>query len=133
VEDEPVPFVPLRRRAEQFAARLASTPDQADLPVPDAAPAELASDGVDLATDSTPAAPARKTGPDAPHSSQVVTELLNEDGTPLAVLDETALAEIVRQVLRAELQGDLGERITRNVRKLVRAEINRALIARDLD
>jgi hypothetical protein len=31
------------------------------------------------------------------------------------------------------LQGELGERITRNVRKLVRAEINRALMARDLD
>jgi hypothetical protein len=36
-------------------------------------------------------------------------------------------------MIREELQGALGERITRNVRKLVRAEINRALIARDLD
>jgi hypothetical protein len=43
------------------------------------------------------------------------------------------LQEIVRQTLRAELQGELGERITRNIRKLVRAEINRAFLARDLD
>lgn len=60
-------------------------------------------------------------------------EMIDADGTPLAVLDEAALQEIVRQMIREELQGDLGERITRNVRKLVRAEINRALIARDLD
>ena len=48
-------------------------------------------------------------------------------------LDEAALQEIVRQMIREELQGSLGERITRTVRKLVRTEINRALVARDLD
>lgn len=66
----------------------------------------------------------------APH---MTADIVDADGTPLAVLDEAALQEIVRQMIREELQGDLGERITRNVRKLVRAEINRALIARDLD
>lgn len=69
-------------------------------------------------------------GAAAPH---MPAEMIDADGTPLAVLDEAALQEIVRQMIREELQGDLGERITRNVRKLVRAEINRALIARDLD
>ena len=55
-------------------------------------------------------------------------------------LDETAgfvsedlLREIVRDMIRDELQGTLGERITRNVRKLVRAEINRAMASRDFD
>ncbi len=47
-----------------------------------------------------------------------------------SMLDEGALRDIVRDVLRAELEGDLGERITRNVRKMVRAEIARALLAR---
>lgn len=42
-------------------------------------------------------------------------------------LDEEVLRRIVTQVLQQELQGALGERITRNVRKLVRREINRAL------
>ena len=38
-----------------------------------------------------------------------------------------ALRELVAEIVREELQGGLGERITRNVRKLVRAEIQRAL------
>ncbi len=45
---------------------------------------------------------------------------------------EEALREVVRDLIREELQGALGERITRNVRKLVRAEIARALAAREL-
>ncbi|MBO9410242.1 MULTISPECIES: hypothetical protein [unclassified Ruegeria] len=42
-------------------------------------------------------------------------------------LDEDALRDLIAQVVREELQGVLGERITRNVRKLVRREIYRAL------
>jgi cell pole-organizing protein PopZ len=53
-----------------------------------------------------------------------------DDGTD--VIDEHVLREMVRDILREELQGTLGERITRNVRKLVRAEIARALASRDL-
>lgn len=47
--------------------------------------------------------------------------------------DSEALRDMVREIIREELQGTLGERITRNVRKLVRAEVNRALTARDFD
>ena len=47
------------------------------------------------------------------------------------LIDEEVLRDLVRDILREELQGTLGERITRNVRKLVRAEIARALAARD--
>lgn len=50
-----------------------------------------------------------------------------------AVLDEDALRDLVADIVREELQGALGERITRNVRKLVRREIHRALAAQDLD
>lgn len=49
-----------------------------------------------------------------------------------AYLDEDALRELVASIVREELQGALGERITRNVRKLVRREIHRALAAHDL-
>ena len=49
------------------------------------------------------------------------------------VLDEDALRELVSDIVREELQGALGERITRNVRKLVRREIHRALAAQDLE
>ena len=48
-------------------------------------------------------------------------------------LDEEALRDMVTEIVRAELQGALGERITRNVRKLVRREIHRALTAQDLE
>lgn len=49
------------------------------------------------------------------------------------VLDEDSLRELVADIVREELQGALGERITRNVRKLVRREIHRALTAQELD
>jgi cell pole-organizing protein PopZ len=56
--------------------------------------------------------------------------LLAEDE---AVLDEETLRELVAEIVRQELQGALGERITRNVRKLVRREIQRALTSNELE
>lgn len=50
-----------------------------------------------------------------------------------AVIDEDSLRELVAEIVRQELQGALGERITRNVRKLVRREIHRVLASQDLD
>ena len=49
------------------------------------------------------------------------------------LLDEDALRDIVSEIVREELQGALGERITRNVRKLVRREIHGALAAQELE
>ncbi|MCE6960402.1 hypothetical protein LAZ40_15365 [Cereibacter sphaeroides] len=49
------------------------------------------------------------------------------------IIDEDRLREIVREILREELQGAMGERITRNIRKLVRAEIHRDALTRALD
>ena len=69
-------------------------------------------------------------------------ELIGEDDEALDAAAEAALtfyleggggvtraqlAEIVREIVREELQGRMGERITRNVRKMVRSEIARAL------
>lgn len=155
--EDPTPFIPLRRRAEHLAARLAagevldpeetegkavpSPSSDAAVPAtdahvaPDVAP-ELLEDGLgptDLADEDAISPghdPALRQDAAA---ERMPTEYIDADGTALAVLDEAALQEIVRQMIRDELQGTLGERITRNVRKLVRAEINRALIARDLD
>jgi hypothetical protein len=50
----------------------------------------------------------------------------NEDDAAPAMLDEATLREIVRDVLREELQGPMGTRVTRNLRRLVRTEIARA-------
>lgn len=49
------------------------------------------------------------------------------------VMDEEMLRQLVTDIVREELQGTLGERITRNVRKLVRREINTLLATRDFD
>ncbi|ALG90817.1 MULTISPECIES: hypothetical protein [Actibacterium] len=49
------------------------------------------------------------------------------------VLDEEMLRDLVSEIVRQELQGALGERITRNVRKLVRREINRVMASRDFE
>ncbi len=43
------------------------------------------------------------------------------------VLDEDMLRALVAQIVREELHGQLGERVTQQVRKLVRAEIAKAL------
>lgn len=48
-------------------------------------------------------------------------------------LDQDALRILVSEIVRQELQGALGERITRNVRKLVRRELHRALTSKDLE
>ena len=50
-----------------------------------------------------------------------------------SVIDEETLRDMVSDIVRQELQGALGERITRNVRKLVRREINRVLASQDFD
>jgi hypothetical protein len=48
------------------------------------------------------------------------------------VIDETMLHQLVAHIVRQELQGELGEKITRNIRKLVRAEVARELALRKL-
>jgi len=57
---------------------------------------------------------------------------LPEETADEAFIDEETLREIVSELVRAELQGDLGDRITRNVRKLVRREIHQALASREI-
>ena len=49
------------------------------------------------------------------------------------IFSEDVLRELVRDLIREQLQGDLGERITRNIRKLVKAEIARALAVQSLE
>lgn len=56
-----------------------------------------------------------------------------QDVPAAATIDEALLRDMVSDIVRQELQGVLGERITRNVRKLVRREIHRVLMSHDLD
>ena len=65
--------------------------------------------------------------------SRKVTERNIELAFPELASDEQA--RLARDSLRAtgELAGEMGERITRNVRKLVRREIQRALTSQELE
>ena len=76
---------------------------------------------------------------EAPSDEALVDEAADKDAavaeTPAidaVLLGDDALKAKVAQLIRQELQGELGERITRNVRKLVRREIKRALDTRDI-
>ncbi|MGJ8611389.1 MAG: hypothetical protein ACSHWY_09855 [Octadecabacter sp.] len=53
--------------------------------------------------------------------------------TVAANLDDDALRALVSEIVREELAGPMGERITRNVRKLVRREIYRILSSQEFD
>jgi hypothetical protein len=47
-----------------------------------------------------------------------------EGGRPDApILDEESLRDLINSIVREELQGELGERINRNLRKVIRREI----------
>ncbi len=47
--------------------------------------------------------------------------------TGAPILDEEALRAVINSIVREELQGELGERISRNLHKLVRREISQML------
>lgn len=47
--------------------------------------------------------------------------------------DDEPLRDLIAEIVRQELAGELGERITRNVRKLVRREIRQLLATRTFD
>lgn len=46
---------------------------------------------------------------------------------PAPILDEEALRGVVNRIVREELQGELGDRISRNLRKLIRREMSQLL------
>ncbi len=67
------------------------------------------------------------------------TEMAEADGASIlsdlsrTPVDDEALRDLIAEVVRQELSGELGERITRNVRKLVRREIRQMLASEEFD
>ncbi|TMV09613.1 hypothetical protein FGK63_00660 [Ruegeria sediminis] len=77
--------------------------------------------------------PAQEDSEEDPKTGMAAAEAKETEPDPdETALDEEALRILVADIVREELQGALGERITRNVRKLVRREILNALATRDL-
>lgn len=68
-----------------------------------------------------------------PQAAQDASDAQPQDDSTHLPLDQDALRAMVVDILREELAGDMGERITRNVRKLVRREINRVLVSREME
>ncbi len=127
VEPEPVPFVAHPRKAALADDPLAR------------AWADRAEAEVRARLDEAPKAtipprpqpqPQPQPQPEPAAHAQPDPGLFDGDETEI---DEEVLREIVRDIIREELAGTLGERITRNVRKLVRVEVNRALTAREFE
>jgi hypothetical protein len=127
----------------------AMTPEEESAAVP--AWAQIGFDEVETETETeaaqaAPAAPpfVRPDWADAVAASAIAS-LAEEEGAPAprataaleqaeeALFNEEVLRDLVRDILREEFAGSLGERITRNIRKLVRAELARSLAAQDLD
>ena len=154
VPDEEPPFATLEL-AEARAAQTAlseALPDVSGEPVAAAAIEEPAApigaqeilsddtpDASDDLSDETPGA-ARNPGqePQDDDRDNDAVEDLGESpfsfpDDDVSVVDEDALREIISDVVREELQGEMGKRITRNIRKLVRREIRIALATDELD
>jgi len=72
--------------------------------------------------------PSQQDAPELPAEAETDTAAL----AGLAGLDEKALRSLVAEIVHEELGGEMGERITRNVRKLVRREINRVVTSLEM-
>lgn len=113
----PAPPVEVEMESEIEAARDAAAAER-EAPGSATEPEPLQAPEVELA--STAAAPA-------------IDDDLEDWDHLGSTIDDERLREIVAEIVREELQGSLGERITRNVRKLVRREIYRILASQDFD
>jgi len=117
---------PGRRSGIDFGAEAARTVEEAPEKTSHSA-ASFAEDDPSN-EDTTAEELAEDTGPDTADDGAYDADLSGLDG-----LDDAALRTLVAEIVREELQGALGERITRNVRKLVRREIYRILSSQDFE
>jgi hypothetical protein len=63
-------------------------------------------------------------GEEPVRAGEVLADGLEPDeAQPAPILDEEAIRGMVNRIVREELQGELGDRISRNLRKLIRREI----------
>ncbi|WP_120501805.1 hypothetical protein [Roseovarius sp. EL26] len=105
-------------------------------PLPWVMDADAAADHVEIVEDVKPSTQSKGESIDSLEQPVIDDDAESDEFSWLledAKIDEAALRDIVTEIVRQELQGALGERITRNVRKLVRREIQRALLAHRLD
>jgi hypothetical protein len=125
--------MPPREEPEQASEAEATLADDAGEPrhQPDAP--EAAQDWEDVAASAQTAA-AEDWEDVAPQTTDAGSADAPEESDEAdAVIDEDALREMVARMVRDELQGRVGERITHNVRRMVRREIARALSLQEFE
>lgn len=126
IEPEPEPFRPQRTEglveAEEPPAAFTA---EADAEAPEEAMAEPGAVEETPAVTETIAEAEPETAASEPQEADPAL-------AALGAIDEDALRDLVAEIVREELQGELGVKITRNVRKLVRREIQLALAAHGL-
>ncbi|MCP1169279.1 hypothetical protein NHG85_12235, partial [Limimaricola sp. ASW11-118] len=134
---EDTPFLSRRHPHAQERAPQRAQAAPAGAPVPEA----RFHDGMDEEMPPQAEPAARPEAAEAPIPSEDVAASVSESAAPHApaetgqapIVDEEMLRRIVTEVLREELRGPLGDRITSNLRKLVRREIFRALASDEVD
>ncbi|MCV2882621.1 hypothetical protein [Actibacterium sp. XHP0104] len=103
-------------------------------PLPELEPEPLEPETIEITAEAVAEEEPLQETPEAPaDEAEGEANMFSGDAPDMDVLDEETLRQLVNDIVRQELQGELGERITRNVRKLVRREINRALASRDFE
>lgn len=147
VSPDPAPVAPPSQARDTLADRLAElevlmagqSPEFEDdiappAPVPPGAPFSAAqpddtTDGVEADAGAPYIDASAEPEPEPAADAAIADEAEPEDAL---LQDEDVLRAVIRDVLREELQGAMGERVTRNLRKLIRAEVARALTARGI-
>lgn len=131
-DDAPFSFRPGERLFERLSSKKMSASHLPDVETVEAAEA-YAPEQIEPESDAPAADAPIGDEDDATLEDAAAFEDDLDDVDPLAgaemsnIFDEDMLRDMVKDIIRQELQGVLGERITRNVRKLVRREIQRAI------
>lgn len=136
-----------REPSSRFEDQVAETPFFPDLPGEGGAGGETSTeDGEGVFSSFATSRPEENAGaeaaekPERPQTAarQIETEAFSGNAERLALAGRPALGagdtlsqyeieELVRRVLREELEGEMGERLSRNLRRLIRSEIEAAL------
>jgi len=127
-DDAPFSFRPGERLFERLNSKKMSASHLPDVETVDAAVAEAPEHVEPIEVEPEPEIDLQF---DVNESTSLEDELDHDDplsGAEMSnIFDEDMLRDMVKDIIRQELQGVLGERITRNVRKLVRRELQRAV------
>lgn len=129
---------------ESVIARQGAAKAEPAAPVPQSAPVDApAADAAGPAPAPDSARAGQGPGPQAPAAAAIAPTtqaapraerpIENDDAIGNALLNEELLRVIVREMLEEQLQGAMGERVTRSLRRLIRQELQNLLAPRDTD